>query len=560
MITVLPIVARELRVASRRRGTYWSRVAMALAAIVIGIIIYFVFTAVPPRELGEHLFQTVAGLAFFYCLVTGIRSTSDCLSEEKREGTLGLLFLTDLRGYDVVGGKLVATSLNAFYGLLAILPMLAIPLLMGGVTSGEFWRMALVLTNTFFFSLSVGMFVSAVSHSPRKAMSATLLIILFFAVGLPLLEALVPQIHESHYPRIACNVLALVSSFLNVPEANYIAASKYFWWSVGVIHGLAWLQLALASFIVPRSWQDKPTGEQGSRWRQRWRQWSYGDPADSHAFRQRLLNINAMFWLAARARLKPAHVWAALALVACLWGWGAVSHRSDWLIDGVYAVTAGVLNLMLKIWVTSEAGRQFGEDRKIGALELILSTPISVREIVRGQMLALYRQFLGPLITVLTVELIFLAATLHANQRDAESLPIYLAVGVGSMVTLVADMLALSAVAMWVSLTTKNPNRTTTIAITRVLVLPVVLGFAIFIALMLAAAAASGIEPGGKIMLILWFAPKILGDAWFGFRAWHRLQTEFREVAAQRYTPRQRRRWFARRAAATGSADPAASN
>ena len=28
--------------------------------------------------------------------------TADCLSEEKREGTLGLLFLTDLRGYDIV--------------------------------------------------------------------------------------------------------------------------------------------------------------------------------------------------------------------------------------------------------------------------------------------------------------------------------------------------------------------------------------------------------------------------------------------------------------------------
>ena len=86
-------------------------------------------------------------------MFTGVRSTADCLSEEKRDGTLGLLFLTDLKGYDVVGGKLVATSLNAFYGLTAIFPLLAIPLLMGGVTNGEFWRMALVLANTFLFSL-----------------------------------------------------------------------------------------------------------------------------------------------------------------------------------------------------------------------------------------------------------------------------------------------------------------------------------------------------------------------------------------------------------------------
>ena len=56
------------------------------------------------------------------------------MSEEKREGTLGLLFLTDLKGYDVVAGKLVANSLNGFYALMAILPVVALALLMGGLT------------------------------------------------------------------------------------------------------------------------------------------------------------------------------------------------------------------------------------------------------------------------------------------------------------------------------------------------------------------------------------------------------------------------------------------
>ena len=45
--------------------------------------------------------------------------------------------LTDLSGYDVVFGKLAATSLRSFCGLLAILPVLAIPLLLGSVTGKE---------------------------------------------------------------------------------------------------------------------------------------------------------------------------------------------------------------------------------------------------------------------------------------------------------------------------------------------------------------------------------------------------------------------------------------
>ena len=56
------------------------------------------------------LFCILTGSAVFYCLLSGVWFTADCLSEEKREGTLGLLFLTDLKGYDVVLGKLVATS------------------------------------------------------------------------------------------------------------------------------------------------------------------------------------------------------------------------------------------------------------------------------------------------------------------------------------------------------------------------------------------------------------------------------------------------------------------
>ena len=83
--------------------------------------------------------------------------------------SLGLLFLTDLKGYDIVLGKLAATSLNTFYGMLAIFPVLAISLLVGGVSGGEFWRMVLVSVNNLLFSLAVGIVCSAISRDERKA-------------------------------------------------------------------------------------------------------------------------------------------------------------------------------------------------------------------------------------------------------------------------------------------------------------------------------------------------------------------------------------------------------
>src|SRR5712672_1031478 len=160
-MTFLPILARELRVASRRRITYWIRTGAALAVMIIGTWLFLMMQNEPPQTVAQVLFGVLTSCATLSAFVSGIRDTADCLSSEKREGTLGLLFLTDLKGYDVVLGKLAAHSLNAFYSVAAVLPMLAIPLLMGGITFGEVARTALVALNTLFFSLTAGICVSS---------------------------------------------------------------------------------------------------------------------------------------------------------------------------------------------------------------------------------------------------------------------------------------------------------------------------------------------------------------------------------------------------------------
>src|SRR5438105_5426656 len=113
---LLPIVERELRVGARRRATHWLRAGFALMAIIVGGFVYLANLDSTARQFAENLFGFLVFIAMLYCLFAGVRLTADCLSGEKREGTLGLLFLTDLRGYDVVFGKLAAGSISGFYG------------------------------------------------------------------------------------------------------------------------------------------------------------------------------------------------------------------------------------------------------------------------------------------------------------------------------------------------------------------------------------------------------------------------------------------------------------
>jgi ABC-type transport system involved in cytochrome c biogenesis permease component len=141
----LPIVARELRVAARRRGTYRVRF---WAVLLMGIV--FAWNVLGSEQMrlaagAGQLLHNMAFFAFLYALFIGAVSTSDTISAERRGGTLGFLFLTDLKGYDVIAGKLAASSLNALYALIAILPILGVPLLIGGVTLEQVLRLALAL-------------------------------------------------------------------------------------------------------------------------------------------------------------------------------------------------------------------------------------------------------------------------------------------------------------------------------------------------------------------------------------------------------------------------------
>ncbi len=544
-MTFLPIVARELRVAARRRGTYWTRVGAAFVAIcTMGFMLTIsnLHRNQSPSELGRSIFMTLSGFAFIYCLLAGARNTADCLSEEKREGTLGLLFLTDLKGYDVVLGKLAATSLNSCYGLLAIFPVLAIPLLLGGVSIAQFWRAVLVLCNTLFFSLAAGMWMSSMSRHERKTVSGTIALILLITGGIPL-GGILYQEFLVRPPRGEPPVFTLLPSpgfafGLTFETWFKPTIDPRFWWSVLTTHVLSWGFLAMASARLPLAWQDKPATIRKVRWQESWKQWSYGDSTERKQFRGRLMSVNPFFWLAGRDRLKPAYVWGFLGVVAAGWLWGLAELKNDWLDQPVYIMTALMLHSVLKVWLASEACQQLNRDRQSGALELLLSTPLSVAEILRGQLLALKRQFLYPVVIVLLVDVLFLLSF-----RDRTEWPM---VWIAGMVILVADLYTLSWLGMWLGLKSKDTNRATGSAIARILILPWVFFYV----------GATGVEAfqfklpswfklEAKTAILLWFGLGITINIFNYGWARNNLGQNFRSLATQRFEPGRRgTRWW----------------
>ncbi len=546
-MTLLPIVARELRVSSRRTSTYWTRFTFGLLAIVVGSFVWTLLFRQSPRSTGMVLFTSLSIIAYIYSLIAGALSTADCVSEEKRDGTLGLLFLTDLKSYDIVLGKLAASSVTAIYGLLAIFPVMAIPLLLGGVAPAEFWRVALVCVNNLFLSLAFGMICSTISKDERKSIGLTLLLIILVTGGWPGIvgwiasetrqgDALYTLFHDQAYMMLAPSPGFACFMAFDAPYKSILGPAKnqWFYYSLAITHAMGWLALILTTVILPRVWHDKAATPEAGRHQKKLRTWIQGDEATRAAFRRRLLEINPFYWLASRDPFKVVLVWLCIAVGALLWTGGLLSNQKDWLDDSVYIWTAVMVHSFFKCWVAMEASRRLGEDRQSGAMELLLCTPLSVKEILRGQWLALLRQFGGAVALVCALDFIFVAAGFSQVGSDRD---LWLGVWFAGITIFILDLVTIALVATWLSLRNRKSSQAGFSAIVRVCIVPwfAFAAFCAFAAMLEFVFRARLFNNWpGTVFLTVWFLLSVLNDLLLGLWALRNLSTNFRLVAGQR--------------------------
>lgn len=520
---------RELRVAARRPGTYRTRVLMGgLGLALAGFVVLESAGAwVTPQQLGESVLAVLAGFVFLYCLLAGLALTADCLSREKREGTLGLLFLTDLKGYDVVLGKLAATSLNALGGVLAVLPVAAVPLLVGGVTPQQVGRVAVVELNTLLFSLAAGLLASALCRDERWAGGLCLGIVAGLTVGVPALGLGFGAWMDQQEPPwgwlLPSPGFALVMAYAATPSQAYL---EWFWASVAVVHALAWALLGAACWLVPHTWQDRPAGA-GPTGLPRLGKGLLGEWTDHRTgWRTRLLAINPFDWVVARHRRPAILAWSFLILSGLLWLGGYWAWGNLWLDQSTYVFTGLALHSVLKWALASEASWQLSQDRRSGVLELLLVSPLTPDQIVRGQLRALGRHFAGPVAVVVAVDVVFLLTHL----RDTEWVVLWIV----GLTMFLADLVTLSVLGMWLGLSRGNHTRALLTALGLVCVLPWVL-FYLTVAIQEAGATPTpGFLHETGAPQVLWLGLGLAVDGLLGAWAWGNLHTRFRHIVSER--------------------------
>ena len=123
-------------------------------------------------------------------------------------------------------------------------------------------------------------------------------------------------------------------------------------------------------------------------------------------------------WLALRNRICPSRM-AALILLVIFFGIFsrvAVESRWNWAISIVF-LGSYLLHAFYKFLITAETCRQLNEDRRSGALELLLATPVNTRRMVAAQIGTTWRVWVPAINALGFMNYLWMAAPMFDQDR-----------------------------------------------------------------------------------------------------------------------------------------------
>lgn len=433
---MLPIVARELRVAAKRRVTYHFR---WIVAFVGGVGVFVVSTAAQySQEAGRVLFWSISAVMAVFCAASGLLLTADSVSREKRDGTLGLLFLTRVTSVDIILGKVTAGVLTGGGVAFSGLPLLAFTLCLGGVTAQELWLMSGALLFLLAYSLATGIFISTLFRR-ESVVTLTFSLVMIAPMAITLLALM-------RSPTIP-DWLARTNPFfpaITLADTYGISFTRELAVSAVKFQGLTIVGILLASFaILPWTIRSEVMARGGRISGLIGRLNSLnGGKAPSRSNRDPIFGLTRKHGLAMTALLLAVFLYVAIRHAA-------VSQAAA---DVAAAIMLSFFPKLMALW--SSSGTMAGE-RRSGFLETLLTTPLTSGEVLRGKMAAVKAQ-VAPISIGACVGLWAIAMKWWGESGE---LTVGCTLVFAAIIALMIDMYAIGWVGLWQGLVSRDRRR-----------------------------------------------------------------------------------------------------
>ena len=334
------------------------------------------------RPLGRFLFYVAFALALAMVMVSGVALSSLLFVEERRQKTLGLLFLTGLKPSEIILGKslgVLAIMLSQVFGLV---PFLALSVTMGGISDGVFWAALHTIFSLHALTLALHLATSTICTDHTTADSLADWAFGFLALWPWVLHFVLP-LFGSSLPNFFFCLSPGYSPWLlfNSSRNSYLYEIQLSNW-FSLLYTV--VSLLLAAFFLRRAWKQETEGEiinpAGPKVWKSFQQ--FLSPARSW------LELNPYAWLAARNPAPVAIAWVLLAGTLLLWCIGVTLWPRAWLLPAYFWITCFVLSTLIGFTLSYQYSNQIACDRAAGTLELLLTTPLFPADIVHGSEIA----------------------------------------------------------------------------------------------------------------------------------------------------------------------------
>lgn len=204
MLQLNPILVKELR--GRMRGVR-AFVLLSVYLLILSAVTLLLYSALASRftadlnagqQIGRNLFQVIVAVALVEVCIITPALTSATIAGEKERQTYDLLITTLLSPWQIVWGKLAAALAFAMLLVLAIVPVMSLSFLFGGVSPTEVLIVLLTLMATAVLFASIGLFWSTLMGSTLGATSFALGSVIVLLLGIPFLVLIVSLIFPSN--------------------------------------------------------------------------------------------------------------------------------------------------------------------------------------------------------------------------------------------------------------------------------------------------------------------------------------------------------------------------
>jgi ABC-type transport system involved in multi-copper enzyme maturation permease subunit len=404
-----PVFAYEWVASSRRWQAYALRSLFLLIVLLALMVIWnnnpLYAYRIPLAELAhlsQQYFLALAGTQLAVVLLAAPAATAGAICLDRTRGTLAHMLLTDLSDAEIVLGKLAARLVPVLTLIACTLPVMELLTLIGGLEPVAVLGTFVVTVGVAVLGCSLAMVFSLWLGKTHVALLATYGVCCLWLVVAPIADLLGPS-----------------PSPLRKTNPFYLALAPYLWsdsarwtdylWFLGTTCSISALLIALAVL------QLRPvcTRERGKR--------QTSAKAAPTGIYGRVL-ARSLPWLTPSLDRNPVlwHEWhrgrlsriGLVVTVLCV-TLASLSSVLAILSDSkvAAAVASGLLVAICLLYLSVTSATSLAEERARGSLDILLTTPLSARQIVLGKWLGTFR--IVPLLAILPWLVIAVISYIH---------------------------------------------------------------------------------------------------------------------------------------------------